>query len=70
MYISRYQFLLKVGAFMQLHPWLMAIFMAVFTVMSLVGFINQVKSKRKFPAVLLALAFIIFGFSVYFSLQV
>lgn len=55
---------------MQLHPWLMAIFMTIFTVMSLVGFINQARSKRKFPAVLLALAFIIFGFSIYFSIQV
>lgn len=55
---------------MPLHPWLMAIFMAVFTLMSLYGLINQVKSKHKFAAVILALTVIIFGVSVYFNLQV
>ena len=55
---------------MSLHPWLMAAFMAVFTILSVAGFVNQVKSKRKFPAVILALAVVVFGLSVYFTLQV
>ena len=46
-----------------LHPPLMAGFLAVFTIMAIVGFIRSVKHRNAFPAIVMILTTLILGFS-------
>lgn len=50
-----------------LHPWLIAIFLFLFAVMSLIGMIRLIKDRRMFGSVLLLLSFIIFGYSTWIA---
>lgn len=56
-----------VSASHYLHPWLIAIFLFLFAVMSLVGMIRLLKDRRMFGSVLLLLSLIIFGYSFYIA---
>lgn len=48
-----------------LHPWLIAVFMLLFALMSLVGMIRLIRERRVFGASILFLSVLIFGFSTW-----
>lgn len=50
-----------------LHPWLIAIFMLIFTVMSLIGMFRLIRDKRMYGSVLLLLATVVFGYSTWIA---
>ncbi|MDQ0190145.1 hypothetical protein JI721_07490 [Alicyclobacillus cycloheptanicus] len=50
-----------------LHPWLIAVFLFLFAVMSLIGMVRLIKAQRLFGSVLLLLSTIIFGYSTYIA---
>ncbi len=48
-----------------LHPIIIAIFMALFTILSLIGFVIFLKRRQGFRSALLLLSVAIFGFCTY-----
>jgi len=50
-----------------LHPFLVALFLLVFTVMSIVGMIRLMKEQRIFGSLLLLVSTIVFGYSTYIA---
>ncbi len=48
-----------------LHPIIVAIFMALFTILSAVSFLNMFKRRQMFGSVLLFLSVVIFGYTTY-----
>lgn len=50
-----------------LHPIIVAIFMGLFTIISLISFLNMFKKRRMFPSLLLFLAIVIFGYTTYIT---
>ncbi|QSO50596.1 DUF2759 family protein [Alicyclobacillus curvatus] len=48
-----------------LHPWLVAIFLLVFTVMSIIGMIRLFRDRNALGTVLLLLSTLIFGYSTW-----
>ncbi len=49
-----------------LHPWWMVIVLFIFTLMCLYGLVQNIRARRKFPSVLLFLAFFVFGYTTFF----
>lgn len=50
-----------------LHPLIVAVFMGMFTILSLVSFFNMFKKRRMFPSILLLLSVLIFGYTTYIT---
>ncbi|QQE79420.1 hypothetical protein [Alicyclobacillus sp. SO9] len=50
-----------------LHPWLIAIFLGLFTIMALIGLLRLVRERRYFGSVLLVLAVFLFGYSTWIA---
>ncbi|MBX5437523.1 MAG: hypothetical protein IRZ33_09960 [Alicyclobacillaceae bacterium] len=50
-----------------LHPWLIAIFLLIFTIMSLVGLIRLVRQRRVFGSVLLLIATVVFAYCTWIA---
>ncbi|RIV22037.1 hypothetical protein D2Q93_09665 [Alicyclobacillaceae bacterium I2511] len=48
-----------------LHPLLIAIFMGLFTILSIVSFLNMFKQRQIFTSLILLLSILIFGYSTY-----
>lgn len=50
-----------------LHPWLIAIFLFVFALMSLIGMIRLIQERRVFGPIVLLLSTIVFGYSTWIA---
>ncbi|MCL6626800.1 MULTISPECIES: DUF2759 family protein [Alicyclobacillus] len=50
-----------------LHPWLIAIFLCLFALLSLLGMIRLLRERRFFGTFLLMLSTIIFGYSTWIA---
>lgn len=50
-----------------LHPWLMAVFLFVFAVMSVIGMVRLIRDRRMFGSVLLLLSTVVFGYSTWIA---
>ncbi|MCL6513737.1 MAG: DUF2759 family protein [Alicyclobacillus sp.] len=50
-----------------LHPWLIALFLLAFTIMSLIGLVRLLQERRLFGSVLLLLSAVVFGYSTYIA---
>lgn len=46
-----------------LHPPLMALFLSVFTIMGIAGFVRSIRSGAAFPAVMMLFTALIMGYS-------
>ncbi|QSO47945.1 DUF2759 family protein [Alicyclobacillus mengziensis] len=50
-----------------LHPWLIALFLLAFTVMSIIGMIRLFRDRNALGTVLLLLSTMIFGYSTWIA---
>ncbi|WP_083486031.1 DUF2759 family protein [Alicyclobacillus ferrooxydans] len=50
-----------------LHPWLVAIFLLVFTVMSIIGMVRLFRERNALGTTLLLLSTLIFGYSTWIA---
>jgi hypothetical protein len=50
-----------------LHPWLIAVFMLLFAVMSVLGMLKLIKERRVFGSGILLLSAIIFAYSTWIA---
>ncbi len=50
-----------------LHPWLVAIFLLLFTLMSIVGVIRLLREQNLFGSVLLLMSTLVFGYSTWIA---
>ncbi|MCF8566315.1 hypothetical protein LLE49_16460 [Alicyclobacillus tolerans] len=50
-----------------LHPWLIAIFMLLFTVMSIIGMVRLMRERRIGGSALLLFATVVFGYSTFLA---
>lgn len=50
-----------------LHPWLVAIFLILFTVMSLVGMIGKFRDRNAVGAIILLISTLVFGYSTWIA---
>jgi|UPI0003F9475B hypothetical protein len=50
-----------------LHPWLIAIFLLLFTLMSIVGLIRLLRERNLFGSVLLLMSTLVFGYSTWIA---
>jgi hypothetical protein len=50
-----------------LHPWLVAMFLLAFTIMSIVGLVRLVRARNLFGSVLLVMSTLVFGYSTWIA---
>lgn len=50
-----------------LHPWLIAVFLFLFALMSLIGMIRLIREGRYFGTVLLLVSTLLFGYSTWIA---
>ncbi|MCL6517379.1 DUF2759 family protein [Alicyclobacillus sp.] len=50
-----------------LHPWVVAVFLLAFTIMSLIGLVRLLRDRNLFGSVLLLLSTCIFGYSTWIA---
>jgi NADH:ubiquinone oxidoreductase subunit 6 (subunit J) len=50
-----------------LHPWLVALFLLLFTIMSIVGLMRLIRERNMFGSVLLLMSTLVFGYSTWIA---
>jgi hypothetical membrane protein len=50
-----------------LHPWLVALFLLLFTIMSIVGLVRLIRERNMFGSVLLLMSTLVFGYSTWIA---
>ncbi|WP_026974443.1 DUF2759 family protein [Alicyclobacillus contaminans] len=50
-----------------LHPWIIAIFLLLFTLMSILGMVRLIRQRNLFGSVLLLMSTLVFGYSTWIA---
>lgn len=50
-----------------LHPWIIAIFLLVFTVMSIIGVVRLLRERNMFGSIVLLMSTVVFGYSTWIA---